>query len=438
VTHASTAARFLAAAVIAHCAIGATASAQPSEPARDESTASSNVSAGAAAPGARGILASCARAEAVVTGIVSQPKKVDLHGWVASLRVDGVPAGSIELGDTIDVAWEELSPSRPVRFADGERVLLVLEALPTQSLWRKRFPSADGARSVLVVANRGDAFLRKPDGATLGAFEHWLKLSSSARDATPGALRLAELVSIAPAGLASEALEMLDGRPQLAEQLGAEGASRLFAGMRDESRDLGIRTRTLELATRAGLPGVREAALTLTQPGSGLRAPAYRALASLPGGLRSDEKAKLLDDPEPSVRAAGAGLADDPALRPRLEAMLATDKSPDVRRAVGAALIARYGASAVDEVVVLLDDEDKGVRAATAMSIGALGADAVPALKRVVDGESKRAAFAAVLGLSHAGEEGAKEIFFIANSHQDESVRAFARLALGKAPGHEH
>jgi len=400
-------------------------------------TAAPALAQGVAAPGGIDILAAAERAVAVVTGVVSQPKKIDLHGWEASVRVDGVLTGKAALGETLTVGWEELASSRPVRFSDGGRVLVVLDPLPTQSLWQKRFPPRDKSRRVLVVAARGDAFLRDPDGATAASLEHFWAMNSDARDSAPGALRIAELVAAAPPPLAAEALERLESRQGLAASLGADGGAILFRAARDAARPPSLRERALMLAARERLPGTREVALELTQPGSAVRAAGYRALATLPDGLPVQEVGPLLDDPDPQVRAAAAALASDDSLRPRLQKMAHGDPAPEVRAAAAIALLDRYGEAEIDDTIPLLDDGDKLVRSAVAARIGALGSAALPALKRVLADGSTQAMLAAVLGLTRAGDEGAKELFFVANSHEDETVRAFANLALGKGPGHK-
>ena len=77
--------------------------------------------------------------------------------------------------------------------------LLVLDPLPTQSLWQKRFLQRDESRRMLVVAARGDAFLRDPDGATAASLEHFWAMNSEARDsaARPGRMASTKRASAA-------------------------------------------------------------------------------------------------------------------------------------------------------------------------------------------------------------------------------------------------
>ena len=395
------------------------------------------------ATGGVAILASALRAEAVVAGVVGEPASVDMHGWRADLHVDRVLLGDVHLGDTLTIGWEELSTARRVRFADGERVLVVLDPLPTQSLWRKRFPSVDRARPVMVVAAGGEAFLARPDGITVDVLEHYLAMAPDARDGAPGVARLADLVRGAHPGVAAEALAFLVANPARADALDADGADTLLATARSSERDTALRAGALRLAAQHRMPGTRETALALTAPGSPLRAEAYRALAALPQGLSADDVARLLGDADPDVRVVGVEAAGDAVPAERLVTLAHGDPAPAVRLAAGRARLARRrdrdsaeGAHALAAVLPLLDDPDANVRSGIAASIGALGADAVGPLAAVVDDGSERAALAAILGLARAGPQGGVMLSSIAKSHDKEAVRAFARLALGEAPEH--
>ena len=391
------------------------------------------------------ILASAARAQAVVTGIVSDVESIDVHGWRAALRVDTVLLGHVRIGDTVTIGWEELSSGRQVRFEDGQRVLLVLDPLPTQSLWQKRFPTRDAAHEVLVVASNGEAFLPRPDGATLAILEHYLAMTPDARDGAPGALRLAELVRDAHPAVAREALAILEAAPARMDVLGADGAASLLAAARSSERETSLRGTALRLAGQHRLPGTRETALALAEPGSPIRADAYRVLAGLPDGLPEEQVARLLGDADPELRAVAVELLRDDTARDRVVALSHDDPSPVVRLAAARALLAGYarggntaGSHAIADVIGLLDDPDAAVRTGIAESIGALGEPAVAPLDAAVDGDSERAALAAILGLARTGPKGAALLELIAKTHENKSVRAFARLALGEAPGHTH
>jgi hypothetical protein len=362
------------------------------------------------AVGGVAILASAARAQAVVAGVVSDVASIDVHGWRGALRVDSVLLGHLHLGDTVTIGWEELSSERQVRFEEGQRVLLVLDPLPTQSLWRKRFPTRDAAHEVLVVASNGEAFLPRPDGATLAILEHYLAMTPDAR-AAPGALRLAELVRDAHRRSRARR-SILEAAPARIDVHGADGAASLLAAARSSERETSLRGTALRLAGQHRLPGTRETALTLAEPGSPIRADAYRVLAGLPDGLPAERVASLLDDADPEVRAVGVELVQDETARDRVVALSRDDPSPVVRLAAARALLAGYarggdaaGSHAIADVIGMLDDPDAGVRTGVAESIGALGEPAVAPLDAAVDGDSERAALAAVLGLARTGPE---------------------------------
>lgn len=406
-----------------------TAAATTAPPARDRPAAAGGVA----------ILASSVRAEAVVVGVVGAVAAVDAHGWRADLRVDQVLRGDLVLGQTITIGWEELSASRRVRFGDGARVLVVLDPVPTQSLWRQRFPTRDPAHPVLVVAAAGDAFLTSPDGPTIDGLEHYLALAPPARAGGPGAVRLAELVGAATPSVGREALALLEGDSTLASALGVDGGAALLAAVRRVDRPLPFRAAVLLLAARQHVAGTRETARALVETDAPLRADAYRALAVLDGGLASADVERLLRDPDPALRLVAIEVAGDQVGRERERVLMRDDAAPAVRLAAGRAILARRDdGGGIGDVVAALDDADPTVRNGIAEAIGALGQPAVGPLSAVVDDGSERAALAAVLGLSGTGKPGGVMLASIAQGHRYPSVQAFARLALGEAPGHGH
>jgi hypothetical protein len=397
------------------------------------------VRGGVPAVGGSAILASAPRAQAVVVGTVGDVTNVDLHGWRAAIGVDRVLLGTVRLGDTITIAWEELSTARQVRFANGQRVLVVLDALPTQSLWRKRFPPEQRTQPVFAVASNGDAFLVEPDGATLNGIEHYLAMAATARDGTQGGARLAEIVQEGTPAVAREALTILEAKPDDAPGLDEDGAPALLGAARNPDRETTLRSGALRLAARRRLPGTVETARALAEPGSPIRADAYRAMAMVSGGFSAAEVERVLGDSDPDVRAAAVDLSSDDTPIERLQAVVRTDQAPTVRLAAGRRLLARRNAESIPEVVALLDDPDANVRTGIAEAIGGVGAAAVAPLRAVIDGGSDRAALAAVLGLARAGREGAAMLKAVADHHARAPVQAFARLAMGNAPSsHKH
>jgi len=424
----------------------------PPLPASDTASPSGDTAApaGTAAPaparkiraiGGQNILSEGERAIAVVTGTIGAPRKIDATGWTAGLHVDRRIAGQAEVGSTIDIAWEELSASRQVRFDEGERILAVLAPLPSQSIWKKRFPEVGTGKRVLIVADRGDAFLRSPDATTLNSLEHYFAMVDDARNGSPGTRRLAEIAASGDRAVALEALGILEKRKDLAGLLGDDGTPILLQAARAEGRDPVIRARALLLAARSGLRGVKEAALALAEPGSPIRADAYRALGILPHGLTPEQATALLTDADPDLRAVGVALATDPARREQVVKLARNDEAAKVRVAAGISLVMRYGASAIPEVLPLLEDKEAVVRGGVARAIGQLGEPGVAPLRNVVDKGSEAAALAAVAGLTRAGKEGALALKSISHLHTSDKVRAAAKLAMGEGPpkkSHHH
>src|SRR5690606_38189842 len=183
----------------------------------------------APASGGAPLLRAAAGARRVLAGTIEAPAALDRSGWAAWLRVDReLPAAEARgpataAGERVRIAWEELVPSRPPRFRDGERVLVALEPLPGWSLWRQRLPRRDA----LAVAEQGQAFLREPNPATIEALARWRALAAGERDGPAGADALAELVARAAAPLAEAATAELAALPGLPTRLGDGGVQAL-------------------------------------------------------------------------------------------------------------------------------------------------------------------------------------------------------------------
>jgi HEAT repeat protein len=412
-----------------------TAAASPRPRVRAEQPESSAQRPANAAAGGIGILSGARAAQAIVTGVVSQPTKLDTHGWRADLQVDGAFLGDVKMGDTVTIGWEELSESRAVRFADGQRVLVVLNALPTQSLWRNRFPVGERTHPVFVVASNGDAFLDRPDGPTAAGLQHYFAMGPSARDGGPGAARLADLVRDGNPMVAREALALLQG--PVGEHLGADAGDLLLAAARNPEREVSLRGAALRLAAEHKLPGTRETALGLIGHDSPVRVDAYRALALLPEGLAPERIEALLSDGDPDLRTVAIATEGDKVARERLVGFVRNDPSPMVRLAAGQTLVARDKNVAIPDVIGLLDDDDRAVRTGIAENVGDLGEVAVGPLAAVVDNGSERAALAAIYGLSRTGKPGLVILASIAKSHDNKAVQSFAKLAIGQGIGHE-
>src|SRR5688572_13685603 len=95
----------------------------------------------APAPAAEGtaLVQTLEAAPLALVGTIEGRSALGERAWRALVRVESVLVGEPAPGP-VPVAWEELASGRPPRFADGDRVLLALEPLPTGSLWRQRIP----------------------------------------------------------------------------------------------------------------------------------------------------------------------------------------------------------------------------------------------------------------------------------------------------------
>jgi len=382
----------------------------------------------------------------VVQGRVEAVRRVDRHGLRAEVRVAEVVAGA-SAPERVVIAWEELSASRTPRFADGETLLLVLEPLPTASLWRRRFATEPGP--VLAVSGRGEAYLRAPDEATLRALGGYLRLSTEARHGADGTAALASMVRVD--ALALQALARLDAlwsAPAEPSSGGAlDEAERRRHGRRtprilaevltDERRPLPVRAAIIDLAAKWRLPELRPALQALATAPSPLEANALDAIAALDGALDAQQAVALTRRGDPALRAVGAQHLRGPEAEKRLPGLARSDPSPLVRRAAADALVRSGTQWGMQSAAATLGDPDPAVRAGASQSIAAAGANAVPFLEAALlnDGDSAPGAIAA---LSLMGPPGRASLRTAATHHRDPRIRALADLALGHGPGHRH
>jgi hypothetical protein len=378
------------------------------------------------------------RGPLALVGRIRAPESLDAHGFAAELEVERALVGEAAPGARVALVWEEPARARPPRFADGDRVLVGLEALPQQSIWAERIAEPGRRARTLAVAERGDAFLREPSPGGLLVLEHYLALLPDERAAAPGVGRLAQLAEGAELPLARAAVLRLDALRDLDAALEAASAGRLVAALLREDADAALQRDLLDLFGRHRPRAVR-AELERRASGDVPDARVIAALGRIEGELGPERTDLLLGSADAELRALGAGHA--PATRSRqLAALAAADPDAAVRAAAVERLVAVRGDAAIDAALVALEDPDAGVRAAAARSIGGLGARAVPALRHVVDRGSPLAAQAAIAALRGTGSrEGHRELREIAAGHPDAGVRAVARLAIGQpldAEGH--
>lgn len=365
----------------------------------------------------------------VVVGTVREPRAIDAHGFSAELLVSQVIRGDAAPERT-RIAWEELARSRQARFAEGDRVLVVLEPLPPDSLWRTRFPAGDAR----VVASRGDAFLHDPDEPTVRALEAWARAGTSERESASGVALLATIFAAAPPTVAGGALARLADVPGLDGRIHGEGAERLAAGIKDASRPRALRADALRLVAARRLGALRPAAEALAKRGDPLEAPALDALAALSGGLPSEQVQVLLSRPETDVRAVGARHARGELLA-RVRPMVTADAAAEVRAAAALSLLDAEGLGAFEAASPALFDADPSVRAVVAQRVGAFGEPAVVPLRALVEGRGMPEAGYVIGTLVLTGDAGRAAVLEIERTHPDPKVREVARLARGQLGG---
>ncbi|HEU4431122.1 MAG TPA: hypothetical protein VFT98_20360 [Myxococcota bacterium] len=385
-----------------------------------------------AAPGA--LLAPAETAAHVVAGTIGALRQLDAQGFSAELEVERALAGGSSPGAKLRIAWEELAASRALRFAQGERVLLALEPLPSGSLWMKRFPQRDA----WAVAGRGEAFARDPAPATLDAIGPYLRLPRMARAGSPGVTALAQIARLAEQRQALEAIEQLALRPALAPQLVAAARDALGALLLDATRPDEVRAGALTLAARRRLTALEPEARKLSAAGGALAPLAVEALGAM-GALSPEEARRHRASSDPRMRAAivrGAPASVDAA---KLEALARRDTAGEVRAAALEALARREGARAAGAAIDALFDADANVQAAALRVLPAFPAESAPVLRarvfgaRAHDTEAMRPALA---GLSLLGPDGAAVLREIERDHPNEDLRRLAQFLLGRTPEH--
>jgi hypothetical protein len=388
------------------------------------------------AAGGHALLSATGVAEATVLGRVDRVAQIDRQGYKALLSVERSLAGPFTAGTQLDIAWEELSPERPSRFAAGDRVLAVVEPLPTGSMWNNRFPTPLRNDRVVVLAGNYDAFLLDPDTRSVDLLAAYLRLSSSERSGPAGIAALANVVADATESIAREALEILDRLEALPVAEGSATAAALKRALLLESRSEQLRRRLLALVARQRTAALRPVVAELAQPQSRFEAEALAALGSIDGSLPADQIATLLGRDQPAVRAVAVRFLKGPEAAERLAALSRQDPSPEVRTAAVERLVKTEGPEAVTSALPVLTDPDLTVRSAAAAGIGELGEIAVPALKTRAAAGNGDEAKAAILALHYAGPGGAAALREIAATHSDMQIRRLAELALGRASEH--
>jgi HEAT repeats len=374
------------------------------------------------------------RAPWALAGTIEGRTALDASGWRARLVVETVLLGAAEPGERVVIAWEELASERPVRFANGDRVLLALEPLAAGSLWRQRFGDPAAVFAARGIAQRGTAFLRAPSLGSLSLLSHYLRLPAALRPGPAGQRHLIALVADGEPALALSAARRLASF-DAGDTLGADAAEPVLHAFARE--DAGPELASLlgvwiERQQPVGLIPALDAALA--RPG-GAPATIVRARGLLGAGLPPDSEAALLKSPSSAQRAAAASVAS-PAQAGRLADLLRHDAVPEVRVAALKRLARLEGPASLESLLDAFGDADARVRQEAAQHVAAFGPEALPRLRDSASWPWP-APETAVLALRFANSaESRAALTELADAHPDRRVRALAALALGRDIGH--
>jgi hypothetical protein len=389
------------------------------------------------ARGGKGIFACLEAGPVAVVGEIVSLRDLDTHGRAAEVVVERALAGAAERQKPITIAWVEQALARPVRFANGERVLVCLEPLPPQSVWLWRLPNPEERIRTLHVAGEGDSFLLRPSLGGLNLIDHYLALSRDDRSGPAGVDYLLQILEGAEPEMAAAALERVAGISSLDDKLDARSAARLVKALIRDDAAVELETGIVRLIGQKRLEHTRPALEALAAQE---RPPvaAVTALAELDGDVQGDRALLLLAHSDKAHRLAAARYAAGAKAERQLRLLSRSDPAPEVRAAAITRLLALQGDGAVDTALGTLDDPELKVRGAAARGLARLGPSVVPVLRHVVDTGDSQAAQAAVGALRWTESvEAHAELVEIADSHPDLAVRTLAALAIGRSIGHE-
>jgi hypothetical protein len=389
------------------------------------------------ARGGKDIFACLETGPVAVVGEIASLRDLDTHGRAAEVVVERVLTGNAERQTRLTIAWVEQALARPVRFGDGERVLVCLEPLPPQSVWLSRLPNPEQRVRTLHVAGEGDSFLLRPSLGGLTLIDHYLALSRADRSGPAGVDYLLQILEGAEPEMAAAALDRLEGISSLDDKLDAASAARLVKALIRKDAPLELET---GIVTLIGQKRLLQTRLALERLAAQERPPVavVTALAELDGDVQGDRALLLLAHSDRAYRLAAARYAAGAEAERRLQALSRSDPAPEVRAAAITRLLALQGDGAVDTALGTLDDPELKVRGAAARGLATLGPSVVPVLRHVVDTGDSQAAQAAVGALRWTeSPEAHAELVEIADRHPDPAVRTLAALAIGRSIGHE-
>jgi HEAT repeats len=261
-----------------------------------------------------------------------------------------------------------------------------------------------------------------------------VRVAPDERAEAPGVEALARIVADAANPVALGAAQRLADVPGLATKLREPAAAALASAITSPSRPADLRRTLLALASDRRLDALRAAVVAVTGQGPPLAGPAWAALAAIDGGLPADTVKRLLDDPDPGVRAVAVQYAADTAEQPRAIAAIRRDPAPEVRSAATTFLVVTRDPAALAAGYDALFDRDAAVRLAAGRALGALGDETVPHLRELALGRSMPDASGPLGALAFGGPEGQAALIELSLSHPDEKARGLAKLLLGQDP----
>ena len=375
----------------------------------------------------------------VVVGSFEQVSPLAHSAHLGVLRVEQVVAGDEPERPLVEVVWEEPGLTVPARFAPGHRALVGLAPLPTASIWKTRLPDGEQRARVVAIGGNGRASLARPSGAEIDLLAHYLALAPDAKAGDAGLTRLAQLAALAEPGLARAALARLARAHAAATRpLPREAAEAIVRVARRHdapalTADLVAwleRTRPEELASPL------RAAVAAEEPSApvALRA----ALAAVEGELEPELATDLFRSQSESERMLACRYARGDLARKRLPGLVLSDPSPKVRAVAVERWVEVGGMAALPEALRAFEDPASTVQHAALQAVAGLGEPALPELVSLAESGRPASARMAVGALSMMGEPARPALVELAAGHEDEAVRALARMALGLPIGHEH
>lgn len=389
-------------------------------------------------PGGAPLVAAIETTPLVVLGTIDGVTRLDAHGYAADLTVERALRGEVEPGSELTIAWEELAKGRETRLANADRIVVALEPLPTQSLWRTRFPNAsdDGSGNdndrVFVIATRGTAFQPGPDPTTTALLTRLAALAPDAWNGSTGVTLLAETAAHAQPRIATGALARLQRVENLSSVFEAAARAEFAALLASNEAPERLKREAIQLIGDADLSELRDPLAGVAAAPGPLEADAWTALAKLDPGLSAQDVAALLGREEGVLRAVAVEQAKATPSEKRVPLLIVEDPAPEVRSAAVEAWVAWNGAAGVPQAEPALFDVDRQVRGHAARAIGGVGEEVVPRLLELLEGRSVEDSLGPVAALSLAGPKGYTALKHLESSHPDEKVRKLIRFALGQ------